>query len=493
VFESSSPFAPFDYFRVPYTVTAAAADSLPAGWGRLRADLGAAGAGASLFWPTAPGRKAWTGLFRVGGSTLGGHVVRQAPHGMVPGRGGDWRPVEEVRDRAGAHVAWVWKHSDGDVWLPFDPGEAMRCLWSEEYTALGARAKTLRSARALALRGYYALRPLLPRPAQLRMRRALARHQQQENSAFPAWPVEDSLHGMYSWLFDVVAGLTGEPVPSIAPWPDGFSWALVLTHDVETQQGVDDMELLRRDERRLGYRSSWNFVPERYDVTAELLERTRADGCEVGVHGLRHDGRDLASRRQLLRRLPAIRRYAESWGAVGFRSPATQRAWALMPLLGFEYDASYTDTDPYEPQPGGCCTYLPFFIDDLVELPITVPQDHTLFEILLETDTGTWLRKAVALRDRGGLALVLAHPDYARNSHMARAWQSLLEGLADDPTMWQPLARDAASWWRDRAASELERDDDGWTVRGPAAARAGVRLLGDPSSSRAAARVSQAG
>jgi hypothetical protein len=487
VFESSAPFALFDYFRVPYTVGAATGPSLPPGWGRLHATAG----GPSLYWPVTTDRRTWAGLFRVAGSTLAGHVAQRAPRAVMPT--GEWRPVEQLHDRAGAPVASVWQDRDGNVWLPFDPGEVMRCLWSERYTALGTRAKARRAARKVALKGYYAARPLMPRTLQLRMRRTLARHQQQDGAAFPAWPVEDGLHRMYDWLFDLLAGLAGEQVPAIDTWPDGCSWALVLTHDVETRQGVDDMELLRGDERRLGYRSSWNFVPERYDVDAALVERTEADGCEVGVHGLRHDGRDLASRRHLMRRLPAIRRHAAAWGAVGFRSPATQRAWSLMPLLGFEYDASYTDTDPYEPQPGGCCTYLPFFIDDLVELPITVPQDHTLFEILLETDTGTWLRKAEALRDRGGLALVLAHPDYARNSHMARAWQSLLEGLADDPTMWQPLARDAARWWRERAASELERDDDGWTVRGPAAARAGVRLLGDPSSSRAAARVSRAG
>ena len=51
----------------------------------------------------------------------------------------------------------------------------------------------------------------------------------------------------------------------------------------------------------------------------------------------------------------------------------------MMPRLGFEYDSSYTDTDPYEPQPGGCCSYLPYFNESLVELPITLPQDHTVF------------------------------------------------------------------------------------------------------------------
>jgi hypothetical protein len=63
----------------------------------------------------------------------------------------------------------------------------------------------------------------------------------------------------------------------------------------------------------------------------------------------------------------AIRQYANRWGAVGYRSPATHRRWEWMPLLGFEYDSSYPDTDPFEPQPGGCCTWLPYFNDGLVE------------------------------------------------------------------------------------------------------------------------------
>ena len=476
MFESSTTFTLFDYFRVPYTLSLAAGATLPPGWARLRASS----TGTDLYWPATAGRRAWAGSFRLAGFTVAGHVAQQDPPAALAV--GEWRPVEDLHDRAGVRVASVWQDRDGNTWLPFDPGEVMQCLWSERYTALGTRARAVKAARKAGLKGYYAARPLLPRRVQLRLRRALARHQHQGVASFPAWPVEDGLHRLYDWLFDLLAGLAGEQVPAIDIWPDGFAWALVLTHDVETQQGVDDMELLRGDERRLGFRSSWNFVPERYDVDAGLVARTKADGCEVGVHGLRHDGRDLASRRHLARRLPAIRRYATTWGAVGFRSPATQRAWSLMPRLGFEYDASYTDTDPYEPQPGGCCTYYPFFIDDLVELPITVPQDHTLFEILLETDTGTWRRKVAALRERGGLALVLAHPDYARNPHMAREWRALLEETAGDPTMWQPLARDAARWWRDRAASQVHADARGWTVRGPAAARAGVLLLGDPAT-----------
>src|SRR5207248_2637619 len=120
----------------------------------------------------------------------------------------------------------------------------------------------------------------------------------------------------------------------------------------------------------------------------------------------------LESERTLRERLPEIRRWADRWGAVGFRSPATHRAWSLMPLLGFDYDSSYPDTDPFEPQSGGCCSVLPYFNGDLVELPITLPQDHTLFVILGRRDERVWVEKADAVRRLGGMALLITHPDY---------------------------------------------------------------------------------
>ena len=172
-------------------------------------------------------------------------------------------------------------------------------------------------------------------------------------------------------------------MPWLAPWPDGHQWCLVLTHDVETAQGVQDIELLRRPERERGYRSSWNFVPERYTTPdadpasgcGTRAARSGCTGCGTTAVTSPPPGRCGGGCR-------ACGRRADRWGATGFRSPATQRSWDLMPRLGFDYDSSSTDTDPYEPQPGGCCSFLPFFNDGLVELPITLPQDHTLFTIL---------------------------------------------------------------------------------------------------------------
>jgi hypothetical protein len=418
VFEASHPFALFDYFRIPYQVRSghqALTVPVPAGLHRIRV-TGQTGPARYLFWPDTQARRTSgpasglasglasgaLGRHEVQGCTFFGHIVSAIPAGAQR-LGDQWHPAEPVLNAAGLRVAAIWRDSNGSIFLPFDPGEVMHQYWSEQYLRLG-RSAARAAARSALLGTYYRTRPAIPRSVQLRLRRRFVAVQ--TRSSFPAWPVEDSLHELYDWLINLISGFAGMPVPFIDLWPSGRSWALVLTHDVETGAGRDDISLLREAERELGYRSSWNFVGQRYPVSADLIQALKDEGCEIGVHGLRHDGRDLRSRRTVRKRLPAMREFARQWQAVGFRSPSTQRAWELMPLLGFEYDSSYSDTDPYEPQPGGCCTYLPFFNQNLVELPITLPQDHTLFSILADQGADVWLTKTHHLRERRGLALV---------------------------------------------------------------------------------------
>lgn len=145
-------------------------------------------------------------------------------------------------------------------------------------------------------------------------------------------------------------------------------------------------------------------------------------------------------------------------------------------MLGFDYDSSYTDTDPYEPQPGGCCTYLPYFNEEMVELPITMAQDHTLFAILQNPEASVWLRKARLLRDRRGMVLILTHPDYAGDRRIVDGYRSLLDEFKDDDTVWHALPQDVATWWRDRAASTIRPSESGWQIAGPAAAEGRVRF-----------------
>jgi YD repeat-containing protein len=489
VFTASHPFAFFDYFRTPYAVRPPRQENGHAGATAFVRTLTAAArpsqASRSLMWVGADARSAaqsaagQLGCYRLDNFTFFGHVAPDAAVlAMLPQPGRGWHPAEDIRAADGRRVAAIWRDTDGNVFLPFDPGEVMRLYWSEGYRDIG-RSAVAGFCRAAALRGYYLARPALPRSVQLGLRRLFTRVQ--AAVSFPGWPIEDSLHDFYGWLFAVIADLAGGPVPFLGLWPAGRSWALVLTHDVETIAGYRDMDLLRSPERARGYRSSWNFVGARYQVDDETIRSLQDDGCEIGVHGLRHDGRDLAGR-LIDERLPAMWEHASRWNAVGFRSPATHRDWELMHRLGFDYDSSYTDTDPYEPQPGGCCTFLPYFNHGTVELPITLPQDHTLFAILQHADADLWLRKAGHIRDRGGMVLVLTHPDYARDQRLADGYLTLLDTFADDGTAWHALPREVAAWWRRRAASTIRGNGDGWSIDGPASDTGRVCFAGAGST-----------
>jgi peptidoglycan/xylan/chitin deacetylase (PgdA/CDA1 family) len=475
VFEVCCSFPFFDYFRIPYKVRPVSHDpgttTPPVSVHRAQA----LDSRRTLFWLARdPQQRGPSGSYRLGRYRMrdvtffGGLVPRESVPALLPDTGSHWDFAEPIIAADASGASFTCQDSDGNVFLPFDPGEIMQNFWSESYRDIG-RSAVNAMCHDIALHGYYAVRPCLPRFVQLRLRRLFTRVQ--ARSSFPGWPHEDSLHNLYSWLSTVVAHVADCPVPYLDLWPDGKSWALVLTHDVETHVGYADMELLRGIERERGYRSSWNFVGQRYVVADETIRAIHDDGCEVGVHGLRHDGRDLA-RRQFPDRLPAMREFASRWGAVGFRSPATHREWDLMPKLGFEYDSSYTDTDPYEPQPGGCCTYLPYFNEQMVELPITLPQDHSLFTILQHPDGQAWIDKAKHLRDRHGMILILTHPDYARDERLTTSYRNLLEIFQEDDSVWHALPREVAAWWRQRAVSSVRRNGGTWEVEGPASARA---------------------
>lgn len=492
MFEASEPFFLFDEFRVPYARSGGPAPG--AGWGALRWRAGRASR--TVLWPHRPEDhpRARDGPHRIGDVPVFGHVVRDPPPAdRLPGaaRGPGWHDVVAVTDAAGREVAAVRRGADGSLVLPFDPGEIALTLWSERYLRIaspsgGGAVRARRAAKG----AYYALRPLMPRPVQIALRRRFAAVQLR--AAFPRWPAEPALHDLYDLLFGLLAGVAGEPLPRITAWPHGRSWALVLTHDVETALGHANVAPLREREARHGVRSAWNFVPLRYAVDDALVADLLADGFEVGVHGLHHDGRDIAPP-ALERRLPEMRAYAARWGATGFRSPALNRDWATMPRLGFDYDSSSPDTDPFGPDGGGCCSWLPFFNEDLVELPVTLAQDHTLYEILQRPEPEEWFAKAEQIRGRGGMALLITHPDYMLDPGRLDAYERFVARFAPDATAWTALPRDVAAWWRRRAASSIATGAGGWAIEGPAADDGRVELVGAdgrvaPSGAPASAR-----
>jgi len=337
------------------------------------------------------------------------------------------------------------------------------------------------SSRSLALSAYYGVKPLLPRRLQIAMRRLYAKRQMR--SEFPRWPIEPLLvDRRRAELGAELDRRGGEPFPLIANWPEGRRFAAILTHDVEGPAGVANVRRIIEIERRHGFVSSWNFVAEWYPIEDGLLDHVRASGCEVGLHAIKHDCKLFESRASFEAELPAIHRYLANWDATGFRSPATHRNADWMPELGALYDSSFPDTDPFEPQAGGCCSILPFFLGEMVELPITLVQDHTLWEILRQDTIEHWTQKSAWIVANEGLINLITHPDYLDTPARLRMYEEFLEYLAAQRDGWHALPRDVAAWWRIRAGLRCVEDDRGARIEGEDDERASLLWAGRSGS-----------
>ncbi len=248
---------------------------------------------------------------------------------------------------------------------------------------------------------YYLLKPLLPRPLQLFLRRKYI--QLKLNRYREVWPICESCK---------------EPINGHHQWPEGKSFAFILTHDVDTARGQERCLHLADLEEKFGFRSSFNFVPERYEVSESLRITLTRRGFEIGVHGLKHDGKLYQSWKTFHQRAARINKYLQDWKAVGFRSPAMHHNLNWIQYLDIQYDSSTFDTDPFEPQPDGVETIFPFYVPydfgpgGFVELPYTLPQDFTLFVLMQEDSISIWKRKLDWIARNGGMALLNTHPDY---------------------------------------------------------------------------------
>jgi hypothetical protein len=206
--------------------------------------------------------------------------------------------------------------------------------------------------------------------------------------------------------------------PGWIGWPEGKNFALVLSHDVETQRGHDNCLKLMEIEKQLGFRSSFSLVPERYQVAPDLLEIMREQGFQICVHGLKHDGKLFRSRQLFEERAQIINQYLENWKAKGFSSPSMHHELDWLHALNIQHSTSTFDTDPFEPQPDGVKTIFPFMVQNgipgkgYIELPYTLPQDFTLFILLKEERIDIWMEKLAWIAKSGGMALLVTHPDY---------------------------------------------------------------------------------
>lgn len=297
---------------------------------------------------------------------------------------------------------------------------------------------------------FYELKPLIPRSVQVCIRRALVKRRRE--TCTDVWPIDER---------------AGKKPDGWSGWPNQHQFALVLMHDVESAWGQSKCRKLMDLEERKGFKSLFSFVPEDYQVSAILRQDLLRKGFEVGVHGLKHDGKLFTTEQSFAKQAERINHYLKMWGSVGFVSPSMHHNLNWIHRLNIQYDTSTFDTDPFEPYPDGVGTIFPFAIPgkngsmECVELPYTLPQDFTLFVLMREKNIDIWKNKLDWIARRGGMALLITHPDYMNGNGRSTMedypmafYEELLDYIKDKykGQYWHPLPKEMARFWRGNTA-----------------------------------------
>ena len=360
------------------------------------------------------------------------------------------------------------------VHLPFDPAQTIDNLRSERYPPAASIIKTLPSSRILR-RMYYAVRPALGVPVRRHFQKLFFRGW--DKIAFPKWPVDTTVETIFEKLLALSMKSSGiTRLPFIWFWPDGAPSCTMLTHDVETTSGLNFCPQLMDLNDSFDIKSSFQLIPEeRYSVSQARLNSIWDRGFEVNVHDSNHDGRLMNNRVEFLRRVERINVYGRQFRARGFRSAGMYRQTEWYDALDFSYDMSIPNVAHLEPQQGGCCTVFPFFIGNILELPLTTIQDYSLFNILNDYSIRLWKDQISRISQKSGLMSFIVHPDYILKDPARRIYSDLLRYLCElrsQGKTWIALPAQVASWWRQRSKMSLVNVGGSWRIEGEGSERA---------------------
>ena len=381
-------------------------------------------------------------------------------------------PTEPLHD-AGEHVVTT----SSSIQLPFNPVQVVDNLRCERYVGKPASDDKSLSVNELCRRLYYTMRPAMPVSVRRPLQKLYFRVRSQ--SAFPTWPVDRTVENISEQL--LILSMKARKltrIPFIWFWPEGAHSCAVLTHDVETTAGVDFCQQLMDLNDSFAIKTSFQLVPEkRYPIPQQLLDSIGYRGFELNVHDLNHDGYLFSDRQEFLTRVRRINQYARQFGASGFRSAVMYRNIDWYDAFDFSYDMSIPNVAHMDPQKGGCCTVLPFFIGRILELPTTTTQDYTLFHIFNDYSLRLWKEQISLIRQKHGLISFIIHPDYIIDKKARSVYSQLLCYLAElrsSGKVWIALPNEVDQWWRLRRALNVVSDGSSWRIEGKGSERATI-------------------
>jgi hypothetical protein len=368
--------------------------------------------------------------------------------------------------------------------LPFEPAEVIDNLRFERYAnryshgALGGWKRSLKNA-------YYFLRPLM----HVNIRRHVQRAHLNgwRTLRFPRWPVDTTVEDLCEQLLLLSMKAKGvDRMPFVWFWPDGAQSCVAMTHDLESEKGMAFCSELMDLDDSFGIKASIHVVPEgRYKVSAEFIRSIRDRGFEVNLQDLNHDGNLFRDHEEFLRRAERINGYARTYEVKGFRAAVLYRNLDWHDALDFSFDMSVPNVAHLDPQRGGCCTVMPYFVGDILEIPLTTTQDYMLFHLLKDYSLDLWKVQTERILEKNGLLTFIIHPDYIIEKKARGVYRDLLRYLrrmAEEKRIWFAVPGDIDHWWRTRRKMRVVDDHGNSRIEGPGAERAKLafaKLVGD--------------
>ncbi|GEM_PF-2403197 len=218
---------------------------------------------------------------------------------------------------------------------------------------------------------------------------------------------------------------------------------LIVTHDIDTWKGLQNANRLQSIENDLGIQSTWFVASEEYHIP-KVIAKDLSGNSNIGSHDTRHDGKliHIRERSKIVERLRRSRLELENRFDVPikrFRSPLLQFSANILSALkeaGYDSDYSLPSWEPVHPSTMkgfGLESFQTFEISKVVEIPLTLYQDHQLLNIIGLTPvqaTRHWLEQAKFIRAYDGDIVLLVHPDYEFSKDLT-AYKRLLLALSE--------------------------------------------------------------
>lgn len=256
------------------------------------------------------------------------------------------------------------------------------------------------------------------------------RRRQDHWARFPRWPLDLSVDFLEDYLTRQPSFLSGQPTP------------VILTHDLDSAEGLANLATWFLDvEEAVGAQSTNYIVPCAWPIDHGLLVEVKQRGHLVGIHGFDHSNwTPFAPPGERRRRLEAARPLVERYEVTGYRAPSLLRTRELVRDLAqwYAHDSSMPTSGGLFPVPNnGCASARPFWLEDLVELPVTLPRDGSLRFLghAPRQIADLWISCADLIARSGGVVVLLTHCEagFSGNPPMRDAYCRFIDHVASSP------------------------------------------------------------